>query len=134
MRKIPTVLIFGSLTSPQFRQRAKDINELRRELGSNGQVIVIYTREAHAAGEWEVERNRDEKISLSQPETLDARRAAARKTAKSLDLSVPIWIDSMDDATLLAYGNHPNAAVLIGRDGKIAAYQNAGSTRTRCGG
>lgn len=123
LRHRPTVLIFGSHSLPAFRERAPAINRLRDDLGTRGQVYVIYTREAHAAGEWEISRNREDGVSIPQHPTAEERLAAARRAVKELKLSVPVLVDSIDDQALRAYGNHPAAAVLVGPERKILLYQ-----------
>jgi hypothetical protein len=101
----------------------KQINQLRRDLGSRINFAIVYTREAHAEGEWQVERNRDENIKLAQHTDAAARLAAARKAAKMLSLEGPILVDDMSDSTFRAYGGTPTATVLIGRDGKVILFQ-----------
>lgn len=122
LKRRPTVMIFGSFSLPLFRQKAQQANQLREDLGTQGQVYVVYTREAHAKGEWEVERNRDEKISVAQPADATERIAAARQAIKSLKLDVPVLVDDMSDATLLAYGNHPGGCAVIDADRRIVAH------------
>lgn len=48
---------------------------------------------------------------------------AARFCGKSLGISVPIAVDTMDNATWKAFGKSMNAAYLIGTDGKIILQQ-----------
>lgn len=117
----PTVLIFGSYSSPSFRDSAKAINALARRLDGRANVYVVYTREAHPAGEWDVQRNRDAGVSVPRHASAADRLAAAKQAVKSLELQAPVLVDTMDDATLTAYGEHPNGAVVIARDGTIAA-------------
>jgi peroxiredoxin len=123
------VLFFGSFSSPSFRQRVPEIEALKQEMSGTGSVqwLVIYTREAHPAGGWEVERNHDDNVAVQQPDDISARTKLAQQTRETLRLSMPVAVDSMDDKTADAYGvvgNHfSNAAVVIGRDGTIVAYQ-----------
>jgi len=117
------VLVFGSYTCPSFRGRASSIDRLTQELSTSANVFIVYTKEAHPQGGWEVERNKDENISIKQPTTLEARRAVAKQSREALHLSTPILIDDMDDTVTNAYGGFPNAAVVINRDGTIAGSQ-----------
>jgi peroxiredoxin len=121
----PLLLIFGSYSSPSFRQRARGLNELRKQFSARVNFLIIYTREAHAAGAWEIERNRDEQITVAEHADVDARRAAAKLARERLGLTdFRLATDTMDDAVASAYGAWPNnAAVLVGRDGAILAYQ-----------
>jgi hypothetical protein len=118
LRKLrPVVVVFGSYTSPSFRQRAAALNRLAREMTGRVNVAVVYTREAHPVGDWEVERNRDEAIRVEAHADANARRAAARAAVKALDLDPPVLLDTIEDATFIAFGRHPNGAALIDRDG-----------------
>jgi len=119
------LLAFGSHTSPSFRQRVGPLDELRREFGARVNFVIVYTREAHPAGSWEIDRNRDAEVSIGDHKD-DAERRNAAKTARDrLRLgSFTITTDSMNDVTAAAYHAWPNtAAVLVGRDGTILAYQ-----------
>jgi peroxiredoxin/Spy/CpxP family protein refolding chaperone len=117
------VLIFGSYSSPSFRGRAASIDRLTREIATTASVFVVYTKEAHPVGGWEVDRNKDENIAIKQPATLDARRDIARKTREALRLTTPLLVDDMENSVTTAYGGFPNGAVVINRDGIVAGSQ-----------
>lgn len=119
-----TVLMFGSYSSPAFRKRAAAFNDLAREYGSRAQFLLIYTKETHPAGGWEVDANRDAKISIPPHKSLDERKELAKRAKDALKVNVPIAVDSMDDSAANAYGAHENDAILIGKDGKILLAQN----------
>ena len=91
--------------------------------GTRATIYVVYSKEAHPLGGWEVDRNKAEGISIDDPQTLDARRALASKTRDALKLSTPILIDTMDNAAMTAFGAGANSAYVIARDGTIAARQ-----------
>jgi hypothetical protein len=117
------LLVFGSYTSPSFRQRATALERLKREYGTRIYPIIVYTSENHPVGQWEVQRNKDQGISVEQPTDMDGRMALAKRARDALKLTTPLVIDTMDDATSKAYGGTTNAAILIGRDGTILARQ-----------
>ncbi len=118
------VIEFGSWSCPSFRQRAAGMEQLKRDYGARAAFLVIYTQEAHPRGGWEVQRNRDEGIEVDQPAALEQRRELARKAKEMLKISIPVALDTMDNSAATAYGGFPNAAVIISRDGAIAARQN----------
>ena len=119
------LLAFGSFTSPSFRQRAIGLDELRRDFGARVSFLVVYTREAHPAGTWEVDRNHDEEISIADHKDESERRTIARTAQNKLRLGgITFTTDAMSNATADAYHASPNsAAVLIGKDGRVLAYQ-----------
>jgi hypothetical protein len=117
------VLVFGSYSSPSFRQRAAALEKLRSDLGIHAQMFVVYTKEAHATGEWEVDRNKDDGVSVEQPKTFEARRTLAQTAKEKLKLATPVTIDSIDNSAAAAFGAGENSAIVIGRDGTIVAKQ-----------
>lgn len=117
------VIVFGSYSCPSFRQRAPELESLAKQFGSRVQFLIVYTKEAHPAGEWDVDRNKDAGISVEAHENLDARVAQANKAKDALKLSIPIAPDTMDDAVSAAFGAFPNGAVVLSRDGVIVARQ-----------
>jgi Spy/CpxP family protein refolding chaperone len=119
----PTLLVFGSYSSPHFRQRAGAIEALRKEYAIKLNLVVVYTREAHPAGEWDVERNRDERISIPQHASLEERLAQAKQAAGALALEATMVVDEMEQPIADRFGAFPNGAVLLDRDGKLVARQ-----------
>ncbi len=117
------LVVFGSYSSPSFRQRAAGLETLKKEFGTRVSMLLIYTREMYPKGEWDPQRNQDQAISLDQPANIEARIEAAKQARKALQLTVPIAVDSFDDVTSSAYGAATNAAYLIGRDGNVLARQ-----------
>ena len=119
------LVAFGSYSSPSFRQRVAALDDLRREFSTRLTCIIVYTREAHPAGVWEIERNQHEEISIADHKDEAERRNVAKTARDRLKLgSFTVTTDSMDDATAKAYHAAPNAAaVLIGKDGTVLMYQ-----------
>ena len=117
------VLEFGSMSCPVFRQHAQEMETLKAAEGPRAFFMVVYTREAFPAPDKDVQRNKDEGISVPQAKTLDERKAEALEAQRELRITIPIAVDSMDDAVSNAYGTFPNGAIVIGKDGTIAAHQ-----------
>lgn len=117
------VIVFGSYSTPSFRQRIAALEKLAKDYNTRATFLIIYTREAHAVGEWEVDRNKQEEIAVEQPKTDADRKAQAGQAANALKITLPVLIDTMDNATARSYGLTPNGAVVINRDGTIAAKQ-----------
>jgi hypothetical protein len=77
-------------------------------------LLIIYTREQHAAGEWTVDRNKQDDVEIPQHEDLAARIAAAKALRTGSDLKVQVVVDTMDDAALKALvGDAPHCAALV---------------------
>ncbi len=117
------VIVFGSHSSPSFRQRAPELEALAKRYGSRAQFLIIYTKEAHPAGEWEVDRNKDTGISVEAHKDADARAAQAEKAGHALKLTIPLAPDAMDDAVSKAFDAFPNGAIVLSRNGTIVARQ-----------
>ena len=117
------VLEFGSMSCPVFRSHAQAMENMKRLEGSRAFFLIVYTREAFPAGDKNVERNRDEGVNIPQATTLDDRKSQALETQRKLRITIPMAVDSMDDSVSNAFGSFPNGAVVIGKDGKIAARQ-----------
>jgi Spy/CpxP family protein refolding chaperone len=117
------VLEFGSMSCPVFRQHAQEMETLKAAEGPRAFFMIVYTREAFPAGEKDVQRNKEEGISVPQATTLDDRKAEALEAQRELRITIPMAVDSMDDAVSNAYGTFPNGAVVIGKDGTIATRQ-----------
>jgi hypothetical protein len=117
------VLEFGSITSPTFRDHVAEMERLQQEYTGRVFFLVVYTHEAFPAGGRESSRNQEDGISVEEPNDLRGREAVAEEARSSLHITIPMVIDGMDNAAATAYGGFPNAAIIIGRDGKIAARQ-----------
>jgi hypothetical protein len=117
------VLLFGSLTCTTFRDHAIELERLKQKYGARSFFLWIYTRENHPAGGWEVARNQDDGISVTEPKTLQQRLGNAETARVDLHMTVTVVADTMDDSAARAYGGYPNAAVVIDRQGNIAGRQ-----------
>ena len=120
------VLVFASATAPAFRDHAADLNALHDKFGSRGvDFLVVYTKEQHPVGGWELQRNKDDNISIPLAKTIAERTTAARQFHDGLHLSVPVAVDSMDDHVSTEYGvNQTVPAFVIDREGNIAFHQS----------
>jgi Spy/CpxP family protein refolding chaperone len=119
----PLVLIFGSYSCPSFREHAKGLDELQRRYAAKANFLLVYTKEAHPVGGWEVQRNKDAEISVPQAKDEAARLAAAKQARTKLGLNMATAVDSMDDQLVAAFDAFPNGAVILDREGQIAARQ-----------
>jgi Spy/CpxP family protein refolding chaperone len=117
------VLDFGSVTSPTFREHLEAMEKLSQKYTDRAVFLIVYTREVHPSGGWEVNRNQADGFTAPQPADYAARLAQAEKARRALNISLPMVVDKLDDEVTAEYGGFPNAAIVIGRDGKIAGRQ-----------
>lgn len=118
-----TLFEFGSYSSPEFRQRVEPMKKLVATYGTRIQFFIVYTREAHPIGDQQTSQNKTDGILVEQPADAAARHRLAAEARQALTITSPMLMDGMDNALEKSLGGFPNAAVIVGRDGKIAARQ-----------
>jgi peroxiredoxin len=123
LRGKPTVLVFGSFTSPTFRDKTAAFDAVRKDYRNKANVLVIYTAEAYPNNEWDVQRNIDEQIRVAQHTSLDERVKMAKLTRDGLKIDTEIVVDDIDDGVAKAYDAMPNGCVILDAAGKIIAKQ-----------
>jgi len=57
---------------------------------------------------------------VEDPITDEERRAMALRCTRELQMTMPAVVDTLDDATSLAYEGWPERLYLVGADGKVA--------------
>lgn len=92
--------------------------------------VPIYIREAHPVDGWAltggvwglmIKLMRSKALTdLSDPRTLDERRAIAGRCEQTLAYGIPTYVDEMDDRVNRAYAARPTRLYLIGTDGRVA--------------
>jgi hypothetical protein len=80
----------------------------------------VYIAEAHAVDEWQMESNAQEGICITQHTTFDERLAAARLCERRLNLTIPTFVDAMDNAVSRQFAAWPERIYIIGADGRVA--------------
>lgn len=85
-------------------------------------VYAVYIREAHPADGWKMSGNARVGVTVDQPKTQEARNLVASKCCQSLQLSMPLLVDTIDDRVNREYSGFPDRLYLIDREGKVA-YQ-----------
>ena len=124
----PVALITGSYSCPAFRGWAEELRKMHADYGDRVTFLVLYTVEAHPKGspspyrpgrEWVTSDNRRDGILVAQPQNYRNRVKLATLCRDALGLGAPIVVDNLENAVWKAYGAAPNAAYLIGMDGKV---------------
>jgi hypothetical protein len=89
------------------------IEKLYANYKGKAHFYVVYIREAHP----DMEKN---KFNIPQPKTLEERQKVAKEFAEALKLTVPLLVDSMDDAVGKAYAASPDRLYVIDAEGKVS--------------
>lgn len=127
----PTLLLTSSFTCPKSRSTYPRADELAKRLEKKLSVAVIYVVEAHPKGdpspykgvEDVTVENERARVFCRQPATLDERLKLAGRFKQRLSVSVPIFVDAMDNAAWKQLGGGPNMGVLVRPNGIIVARQ-----------
>jgi hypothetical protein len=69
-----------------------------------------------------MDANREAGIAFDDPETNAERAEVAATCAASVRMTMPMVVDTVDDAVASAYGGWPDRLYLVAADGRIA-YQ-----------
>ncbi|MCI0334530.1 MAG: hypothetical protein L0228_15035 [Planctomycetes bacterium] len=119
--KKPVVLIFGSVTCPPFRSQLDGIDDVYLDFRDRAEFVFVYIREAHPDSVLSlVDENRSTSLmKVPQPDTLDERSQIAATCGRTLELSMPIAVDSIDNRVGRAYAGWPNRMLVVGTDGRI---------------
>jgi hypothetical protein len=123
----PTVIITASHTCPVFRGKVAGIESLQKDFAGRVNFVVVYTIEAHPQGdpspysgeEWITPKNEKEGILFRQPVTDKDRMERARACVQREKMTVPVAVDTMENSVWKAYGQAPNCAYVISRDGRV---------------
>jgi hypothetical protein len=81
---------------------------------------AVYIREAHPADGWSMESNERFGIKIAQPTSTEERTSVAKQCCESLEMSMPVLVDTIDDRVGRAYSGFPDRLYLIDRDGRVA--------------
>jgi hypothetical protein len=88
--------------------------------------LAVYVREAHPTDGWRMESNDAAGVELAQPVTYDERVAVAQRCQATLNYSMPLVVDEINDAVGNAYSGMPARLYLIDTEGKVAYKSGRG--------
>lgn len=123
----PLVLIFGSYTSPGFRQAMPRLEKVAESYEGRAQFLIVYIREAHTEGGWQVAANREQGILYSPPETLDERLRIAGDFVDHFGTRLPVVVDGPDDLAESAYAAWPQRIYVVDEAGQIVYKSEPGA-------
>jgi hypothetical protein len=122
----PVVLIFGNVTCGELRNHVGSLEELLRRYNERAHFLLVYTRETHPAGGWEVDEDRLGRVDIAQPRDREARVSAARTCRRVTGLDIPVLVDDLNDRVCTLYSGMPLRLYVIDRQGKIAYKSGRG--------
>jgi hypothetical protein len=125
----PVLLVGGSYTCPVFRGKINDINNMAAIYGTNLNIYIVYTVEAHPVNNvspysgnvWVPSSNYTEGVLFEQPDTYGQRKAVIDSMLANYIINVPVLLDGPCNNWWLNYGPAPNNACLIDTNGIVFA-------------
>ncbi len=118
--KRPVALIFGSYTCDIFRDELGKLEEVYSAYKNEVQFYIVYIREAHADDEFPSDVNEELGIVYQQPTTCDERCGIAATMHDTLNVSIPIVVDDVDNLVEQSYRAWPHRLCLVDVDGRIS--------------
>ena len=91
-----------------------------KRYGDRVAFLGIYVREAHPTDGWPLPSNEKAGIAFSQPTDLGEKFAVAKKCCTLLKMTIPLFVDELDDRVGHAYSGMPDRLYLVDRDGRVA--------------
>ena len=95
------------------------LNEIYNVYKDRVEFLCIYTREARPSDGWQVLDNLEAGIIVLEPVTTTERTAVGSDCQISLDIQMPLLIDSIDNEVEEKYISLPMRLFVIGSDGKV---------------
>lgn len=83
------------------------------------QFLAVYVREAHPTDGWRSAGNDRVGITIAQPRADEERVAVASKCSATLEITMPLLVDALDDRVGHAYSGMPDRLYVIDRDGRV---------------
>lgn len=81
--------------------------------------LSIYVREAHPTNGWREPGNDKVGISILQPSSKTERIAVAKKCCSTLEMTMPLLVDEINDRVGHAYSGMPDRIFIIDENGQI---------------
>lgn len=115
----PVVLVFGNFTCGPFRRNLPEVEDLYQRYQGVATFIGIYVREAHPSDGWIMASNTNRGVLFAQPKTFEERVAIAKTCHAKLNYTMPLLVDTIDDAVGNAYSGMPARLYVIDRSGVV---------------
>jgi hypothetical protein len=130
--KKPAVLVFGSMTCPPFKGQLEAVDAVYADFSDRAEFLFIYIREAHPDSVLSVVKSNQQEglLKITQASSLAERIETAAVCQRSMELKMPIAIDSIDNKTSREYAGWPNRCVVVGTDGRVLYKAEVGPGST----
>jgi thiol-disulfide isomerase/thioredoxin len=122
----PVVLVFGNFTCRPFRGEAGDLEKLYQRYKDRAAFLMVYVREAHPSDGWRMEANDRLGVTVRQPRTYLERDGVAQTCRKTMGITFPLLVDTIDDTVNNRFSGLPSRLYLIDRLGKVAYKSGRG--------
>ena len=99
------------------------MEEIHQRFKDRVAFLSIYVREAHPTNGWREPGNDKVGISILQPSNKTDRVAVAKKCCSTLEMTMPLLVDEMNDRVGHAYSGMPDRFYVIDRKGRVV-YQS----------
>jgi len=93
---------------------------LKARYGDRVEFLGVYVREAHPTDGWRMKSNDNVGVSFAQPLTKIGREEIAAKCCSTLNMTIPLVVDEIDDRVGHLYSGMPDRLYLIDKHGRIA--------------
>jgi hypothetical protein len=95
------------------------LEEIHQHYKDRAAFLSIYVREAHPTNGWREPGNDKVGISILQPATKTERVAVAKKCCGTLEMTMPLLVDEMNDRVGHAYSGMPDRIYIIDPNGRV---------------
>lgn len=92
---------------------------MKKRLGDRVEFLAVYVREAHPTDGWRMSSNDIAGVTFAQPQTRAEREGIATKCCATLQITIPMVVDSIDDEVGHAYSGMPDRLYLLDKAGKV---------------
>lgn len=96
------------------------MEELHKKYRDQVEFLAIYVREAHPTDGWRMASNDKAGIAFAQPRAMNERVALAKKCCSTLEITMPVLVDELNDRVGHAYSGMPDRLYVIDRAGRVA--------------
>jgi len=95
------------------------LEEIHQRYKDRVAFLSIYVREAHPTNGWREPGNDKVGISILQPATKTERVAVAKQCCGTLEMTMPLLVDEMNDRVGHAYSGMPDRIYIIDPNGRV---------------